>query len=154
MSDNQKQNPSKSAKPTGNRRKSRELALKGLYQYLLSPKELRLIVREMADEADFARADESYFRSLLEGVYDQIPELDTRITKFLDRAIEELSPIEHAILLISAYELIFDVSIPYRVAINEGVELAKLYGGTDGHKYVNGVLDKLAAEARPSEVSR
>ena len=154
MSDNQKQNPSKSAKPTGNRRKSRELALKGLYQYLLSPKELRLIVREMADETDFARADESYFRSLLEGVYDQIPELDARITKFLDRAIEELSPIEHAILLISAYELIFDVSIPYRVAINEGVELAKLYGGTDGHKYVNGVLDKLAAEARPSEVSR
>ena len=154
MSDNQKQNPSKSAKPTGNRRKSRELALKGLYQYLLSPKELRLIVREMADEADFARADESYFRSLLEGVYDQISELDARITKFLDRTIEELSPIEHAILLISAYELIFDVSIPYRVAINEGVELAKLYGGTDGHKYVNGVLDKLAAEARPTEVAR
>jgi N utilization substance protein B len=154
MSDNPKQSAAKSAKPTGNRRKSRELALKGLYQYLLSPKELRLIVREMADEADFARADETYFRTLLEGVYDQIPELDTRITKFLDRPIGELSPIEHAILLISAYELIFDVSIPYRVAINEGVELAKLYGGTDGHKYVNGVLDKLAAEARPSEVSR
>ncbi len=151
MSDNQKTN---SNKPAGNRRKSRELVLKGLYQYLLSPKELRLIVREMADEADFARADEAYFRALLEGVYDQIQELDTRITKFLDRAIAELSPIEHAILLISAYELIFDVSIPYRVAINEGVELAKLYGGTDGHKYVNGVLDKLAAEARPSEVKR
>jgi N utilization substance protein B len=154
MSDNPKQNAAKSAKPAGNRRKSRELALKGLYQYLLSPKELRLILREMADEPDFTRADEAYFRNLLEGVYDQIPELDTRITKFLDRPIEELSPIEHAILLISAYELIFDVSIPYRVAINEGVELAKLYGGTDGHKYVNGVLDKLAAEARPSEVSR
>jgi len=154
MSDNPKQNAAKSAKPAGNRRKSRELALKGLYQYLLSPKELRLILREMADEPDFARADEAYFRNLLEGVYDQIPELDTRITKFLDRPIEELSPIEHAILLISAYELIFDVSIPYRVAINEGVELAKLYGGTDGHKFVNGVLDKLAAEARPSEVSR
>ncbi len=154
MSDNPKQSAVKSAKPAGNRRKSRELALKGLYQYLLCPKELRLILREMADEPDFARADEAYFRNLLEGVYDQIPELDTRITKFLDRPIEELSPIEHAILLISAYELIFDVSIPYRVAINEGVELAKLYGGTDGHKYVNGVLDKLAAEARPSEVSR
>ena len=154
MSDNPKQNAAKSAKPAGNRRKSRELALKGLYQYLLSPKELCLILREMADEPDFARADEAYFRNLLEGVYDQIPELDTRITKFLDRPIEELSPSEHAILLISAYELIFDVSIPYRVAINEGVELAKLYGGTDGHKYVNGVLDKLAAEARPSEVSR
>lgn len=154
MSDNPTQSAIKSIKPTGNRRKSRELALKGLYQLLLSPKELRLIVREMADEADFARADETYFRSLLEGVYDQIPELDHRIAQFLDRPIGELSPIEHAILLISAYELIFDVSIPYRVAINEGVELAKLYGGTDGHKYVNGVLDKLAAAARPSEVSR
>ncbi len=154
MSDNPKQTAVKSSKPTGNRRKSRELVLKGLYQLLLSPKELRLIVREMADEADFARADETYFRSLLEGVFDQVSELDRRIAQFLDRPIGELSPIEHAILLISAYELIFDVSIPYRVAINEGVELAKIYGGTDGHKYVNGVLDKLAAEARPSEVSR
>ena len=141
-------------KPSGNRRKSRELVLKGLYQHLLSPKELRLIVREMADEPDFAHADEGYFRNLLEGVYAQLSDLDERITKFLDRAIAELSPIEHAILLISAYELIFDVSIPYRVAINEGVELAKLYGGTDGHKYVNGVLDKLAAEARPTELVR
>lgn len=143
-----------SKKPAGNRRKSRELVLKGLYQNLLSPKELRLVVREMADEADFARADEGYFRSLLEGVYAEMANLDERITKFLDRPIVELSPIEHGILLISGYELIFDVSIPYRVAINEGVELAKLYGGTDGHKYVNGVLDKLAAEARPNEVSR
>jgi N utilization substance protein B len=154
MSDNQKQSVGKSVKPSGSRRKSRELALKGLYQYLLSPKELRLIVHEMADEADFARADETYFRSLLEGVFEQMPELDSRIAQFLDRPIAELSPIEHAILLISAYELIFDVSIPYRVAINEGVELAKSYGGTDGHKYVNGVLDKLAAEARSTEVSR
>lgn len=154
MSDNQKQSVGKSVKPSGSRRKSRELALKGLYQYLLSPKELLLIVREMADEAEFARADETYFRSLLEGVFDKMYELDSRIAQFLDRPIAELSPIEHAILLISAYELIFDVSIPYRVAINEGVELAKSYGGTDGHKYVNGVLDKLAAEARPSEVSR
>jgi N utilization substance protein B len=154
MSDNQKQTVSKSSKPVGNRRKSRELALKGLYQYLLSPKELGLIIREMADEADFVRADETYFRSLLEGVYSQIQELDMRINKYLDRPITELSPIEHAILLISSFELIFDSSIPYRVAINEGVELAKIYGGTDGHKYVNGVLDKLAAEARPSEVSR
>ncbi len=141
-------------KPSGNRRKSRELVLKGLYQHLLSPKELRLIVREMADESDFTHADESYFRSLLEGVYAQITVLDERIVKFLDRPMHELSPIEHAILLISAYELFFDISIPYRVAINEGVELAKLYGGTDGHKYVNGVLDKLAAEARPTEVTR
>jgi transcription antitermination protein NusB len=154
MSNDKKKSTVKSSKPAGNRRKSRELALKGLYQYLLSPKELRLIMREMADEAEFSRADETYFRGLLEGVYDQLSELDSRIAKFLDRPIAELSPIEHAVLLISAYELIFDVTIPYRVAINEGVELAKSYGGTDGHKYVNGVLDKLAAEARPTEVTR
>jgi len=74
--------------------------------------------------------------------------------RLIDREIGELSPIEHAILCIAAFELIHDPSIPYRVAINEGVELAKRFGGTDGHKYVNGVLDKLAAEARPAEVAR
>ena len=90
----------------------------------------------------------------MEGVSEHIPELDGRLAQFVDRGIHELSPIEHAILCIAAYELIYDPSIPYRVAINEGVELAKRFGGTDGHKYVNGVLDKLAAEARPAEFSR
>ena len=80
--------------------------------------------------------------------------LDARIGPLLDRPITELSPIEHAILCISGYELMHDVSIPYRVAINEGVELAKIYGGTDGYKYVNGVLDKLAAEVRSEEVKQ
>ena len=73
------------------------------------------------------------------------------ISQFIDRKIDELSPIEHAVLRISGYELMFDVSIPYRVAINEGVELAKTYGGIDGHKYINGVLDKIAAQVRPQE---
>ena len=91
---------------------------------------------------------------MIEGVSDNIASLDERLAEFIDRPIAELSPIEHAILCISAYELIHDPSIPYRVAINEGVELAKRYGGTDGHKYVNGVLDKLAAQARPHEISR
>ncbi|MFM8812171.1 MAG: transcription antitermination factor NusB, partial [Methylophilaceae bacterium] len=83
--------------------------------------------------------------------FEHIADLDDRISQFIDRDINALSPIEHAILLISGYELIHDPSIPYRVAINEGVELAKQYGGTDGHKYVNGVLDKLGAQARPQE---
>ena len=91
---------------------------------------------------------------MLEGVNQHIPELDNRLARYIDRGISELSPIEHAILCIAAYELIYDPSIPYRVAINEGVELAKRFGGTDGHKYVNGVLDKLAAEARPNEFTR
>lgn len=155
MSDtDNKQSAVKAVKPGKNRRKSRELVLKGLYHSLLNKTELRQVIRELADDPDFGRADEAYFRQLLEGVSEHMAELDSRLASFVDRAISELSPIEHAILYISAYELIYDVSIPYRVAINEGVELAKLYGGTDGHKYVNGVLDKLAAETRPAEFKR
>ena len=128
--------------------------LKGIYRSFLNQSDLKLIRRELADDPDFDRADEDYFRQLIEGVSDNIASLDERLAEFIDRPIAELSPIEHAILCISAYELIHDPSIPYRVAINEGVELAKRYGGTDGHKYVNGVLDKLAAQARPHEISR
>ena len=155
MSDND--NKPTSAKPTRtgrNRRTSRELVLKGIYRSFLNQSDLKLIRRELADDPDFDRADEDYFRQLIEGVSDNIASLDERLAEFIDRPIAELSPIEHAILCISAYELIHDPSIPYRVAINEGVELAKRYGGTDGHKYVNGVLDKLAAQARPHEIIR
>ena len=155
MSDNDNKPTSAKTTRTGrNRRASRELVLKGIYRSFLNQSDLRLIRRELADDPDFDRADEDYFRQLLEGVSDNIAGLDQRIAEFIDRPIAELSPIEHAILCISAYELIHDPSIPYRVAINEGVELAKRYGGTDGHKYVNGVLDKLAAQARPHEISR
>ena len=143
-----------SSKSGRNRRTSRELVLKGIYRSFLNQSDLKLIRRELADDPDFDRADEDYFRQLIEGVSDNIASLDERLAEFIDRPIAELSPIEHAILCISAYELIHDPSIPYRVAINEGVELAKRYGGTDGHKYVNGILDKLAAQARPHEISR
>ncbi len=142
------------AKPGRNRRKSRELALKGLYSLFLSGNALQDILRELSEDEDYARADQEYFSALLAGVVEQIGALDLRLQPLLDRSIKELSPIEHAILCISGYELIHDVSVPYRVAINEGVELAKIYGGTDGYKYVNGVLDKLAAEVRPGEFKR
>ncbi|MDZ4098362.1 MAG: transcription antitermination factor NusB [Methylophilaceae bacterium] len=144
----------KAAKSGKNRRKSRELALKGIYQGLMNQSEVRKIIRDMADDVDFHRADEAYFRQLIEGVAEHMSDIEQRIGVYVDRAVAELSPIEHAILCLSAYELIYDVSIPYRVAINEGVELAKIYGGTDGHKYVNGVLDKLASEVRPNEVEQ
>lgn len=144
----------KVAKSGKNRRKSRELALKGIYQGLMNQSEVRKIIRDMADDVDFHRADEAYFRQLIEGVAEHMSDIEQRIGVYVDRAVAELSPIEHAILCLSAYELIYDLSIPYRVAINEGVELAKIYGGTDGHKYVNGVLDKLASEVRPNEVGQ
>lgn len=148
--------PRSAAKPkvSKNRRKSRELVLKGIYRALINQAEHKMVMRDLMDDPDYERADQDYLRQLLDGVLQHMPELDDRLGSFLDRTAAELSPIEHAILYLSAFELIHDPSIPYRVAINEGVELAKLYGGTDGHKYVNGVLDKLAAEARPSEVTR
>jgi N utilization substance protein B len=148
--------PKPAAKPkvSKNRRKSRELVLKGIYRALINQAEHKMVIRDLMDDPDYERADQEYLRQLLDGVLQHMPELDDRLGSFLDRTAAELSPIEHAILYLSAFELIHDPSIPYRVAINEGVELAKLYGGTDGHKYVNGVLDKLAAEARPSEINR
>lgn len=146
--------PTKKAKSSQNRRKSRELALKAVYRGLLNQTDLRQVFRDMLEDPEYKKADEAYFKQLLQGVVEHEVALDERIAKFIDREVSALSPVEHAILLISGYELIYDVSIPYRVAINEGVELAKVYGGTDGHKYINGVLDKLAASARPNEVKR
>jgi N utilization substance protein B len=139
-------------KPGKNRRKSRELVLKGVYCLLLGSGDVRTIIRDLEDDEDYLRADADYFRELMTGVAESAAQIDERLQPLLDRSIGELSPIEHAILCISGYELMHDLSIPYRVAINEGVELAKLYGGTDGYKYVNGVLDRLAADVRADEV--
>lgn len=138
-------------KPTRNRRKSRELVLKGLYRLFLNGAALRDVLDELVEDEDYTQADQAYFHALIEGVVAEQSALDQRLLPLIDRELAELSPIEHAILCIAGYELVHDLSIPYRVAINEGVELAKRYGGTDGHKFVNGVLDRLAAEVRPGE---
>lgn len=134
------------------RRRSRELALQGLYQWQLSGKEPAMIAAELAESEGFEKSDVAYFRTLLDGAVRNARELEVQITPFLDRRFVELSPIERGILLLSAYELQRELEVPYRVVINEAVELAKIYGGTDGHKYVNGVLDKLAAQLRELEV--
>jgi N utilization substance protein B len=136
-----------------NRRKSREIVVKAVYRGMLNASELKLVLRDMAEDPDYNKADEAYFKQLLALVMDNMAALDEKITQFVDRQMSELSPIEHAILRVSGAELIYDMSIPYRVAINEGVELAKIYGGTDGHKYINGVLDKLAMDVRALEIN-
>ena len=143
-----------SAKKVGtkNRRKSRELVLKAVYRGMLNESELSQIFRDMTDDPDYNKADEAYFRQLLQGVTANLSAIDDKLLNFIDRPIAELSPVEHAILRIAGCELMFDSTIPYRVVINEGVELAKIFGGTDGHKYINGVLDKFAADVRESEV--
>jgi N utilization substance protein B len=134
------------------RRRSRELALQGLYQWQLAGKDAVIIAAELAEAEGFGKSDVDYFRILLNGAIDNAPKLEAEMKPFLDRRVEELSPIERGILLLGGYELMRELEVPYRVVINEAVELAKVYGGTDGHKFVNGVLDKLAARLREIEV--
>jgi N utilization substance protein B len=134
------------------RRRSRELALQGLYQWQLAGKDPVMIAAELAETQDFDKSDVGYFRTLLNGAIANATQLEADMTPFLDRAVAELSPIERGILLLGGYELMREPEVPYRVVINEAVELAKVYGGTDGHKFVNGVLDKLAGRLREVEV--
>lgn len=142
-------------KKTGqNRRKSRELAMKAIYRGMLNEADLNAVLRDMTEDPDYNKADEAYFKSLLNATLEHASELDEKMAQFIDRKITELSPVEHAILRVSGCELMFDASIPYRVVINEGVELAKIYGGLDGHKYINGVLDKMASNVRVAEVEQ
>ncbi len=133
------------------RRKAREFALKALYEWKLSGNDAASIAQHLRDEEGYASIDDKYFLILLNGVVQEATALEAAVTPYLDRKLAELSPIESAVLLIGAYEALHCPDVPYRVVINEAVELAKSYGGTDGHKYVNGVLDKLLPVARPHE---
>jgi N utilization substance protein B len=130
------------------RRRSREFALQGLYQWQLAKTDPGTIALELADARGFDKIDGDYFRQLLHGAIASAPELEAAITPCLDRKFSLLSPVERAILLMAGYELVYCEEVPYRVVINEAVELAKAYGGTDGYKFVNGVLDKLATNRR------
>jgi transcription antitermination protein NusB len=134
-----------------NRRRSREFALQGLYQWQLSGADPATIARQLGEAKGFDKVDADYFKALLEGAVGAAPDLEKAITPLLDRAYSRLSPVERAILLLAGYELAHRPDVPYRAVINEAIELAKSYGGTDGHKFVNGVLDKLAAQLRRVE---
>ena len=139
---------------SGNRRKAREFAVQGIYQWLLNQQPVSDVVRQLRDDPGYADIDEKMFMALLNGAINEAAQLDQRLSKYVDRPIAELSPVEHAVLLLGAQELLHHLEVPYRVVINEAVELTKTFGGTDGHKYVNGVMDKLAAEARSIEVNK
>ncbi|MYM31634.1 NusB antitermination factor [Duganella sacchari] len=143
-------NPSKNRTP---RHRAREFALQGLYQWLLNNESASTVVNHIRGAHGFDKADAEHFTVLLNGAIGSSVELRATFAPLVDRGIAELSPIEHAVLLIGAYELKNNLEIPYRVVINEAVELTKSFGGIDGHKYVNGVLDKLAAQLRPDEVA-
>lgn len=141
--------PDKSA-----RTRAREFALQALYQHLVGRNEAQSIDLFTRDLIGFHKADTSHFDALLHGCIAQEADLNARITPHLDRKLTEVSPIEHGVLWIGAYELMHCPDVPWRVVINESIELAKSFGGTDGHKWVNGVLNQLAPQLRPDEVRR
>ena len=142
-------NPNKSRTP---RHRSREFALQGLYQWLLNHEDVGAIDAHLREAHGFDKADAAHFDALLYGTIKEAATLRNGLVPLIDRPLELLSPIEHAILLIGAFELTHHIEIPYKVVINEAVELTKSFGGIDGHKYVNGVLDKFAIKARATEV--
>lgn len=133
------------------RRRAREYAVQGLYQWQLAGTRVGDIERSLAEDEAFGQADQTLFTELLRGTSTNVATLEAQLSGALDRKLEELSPIERAILLLATFEFVHMPETPYRVVINEAIELAKTYGGTDGHKYVNGVLDKLAPALRPHE---
>lgn len=142
-------NPNKNRTP---RHRAREFALQGLYQWLLNNEDAGAIDAHIREAHGFEKSDTEHFNALLHGTIQQADALRAGLAPMIDRPIDQLSPVEHAALLIGAYELRNHIEIPYKVVINEAVELTKSFGGIDGHKYVNGVLDKFAATARDVEV--
>ncbi|MBS0338864.1 MAG: transcription antitermination factor NusB [Proteobacteria bacterium] len=142
----QKAAPAKTA-----RRRSREFALQALYAWQIAHCSSREIVEQVKGYDGFERANAELAETLVRGVAERSAELEALIAPFLDRSFASLSPVERAILYIGTFELLDQPQTPFKVIVNEAIELGKSFGGTDGHKFVNGVLEKLAAKLRPAE---
>jgi N utilization substance protein B len=136
------------------RARARRYAMQALYQWDLSGSDLPLIRRQFLENEDFSKADQPYFMELLSDLPKQGDVVDQNIGEFIDRPIEQLDPVERAILRIAVYELLARNDIPYRVVINEAIQLAKKFGAEQGHAFVNGVLDKAAARLRATEYNK
>jgi transcription antitermination protein NusB len=137
------------------RRLAREVAMQGLYQWRMTGNSLPVIEDNLEqDSEEWARADKPLALVLLRGAVHNVDDLESSLSGFIDRPLDEISPVERAILLLGAYELKHRIETPYRVVINEAIELTKSFGGTDGHRYVNGVLDKFAPTVRAAEVEQ
>lgn len=135
------------------RSRAREFALQALYQRLVGKNGITDIDVFTRDLAGFSKCDSVHFDALLHGCTDEANELDALIVPLLDRKMEEISPVEHAVMWIGAYEFKHCLDVPWRVVLNECIELAKEFGGTDGHKYVNAVLNGMAPALRAAEVN-
>ncbi|MBL4797279.1 MAG: transcription antitermination factor NusB [Oleispira sp.] len=134
------------------RRKARSFALQAIYQWHMAGADLAKIEAEFRADNDMSKVDMEYFHEILHGVPRELAALDKLIEPLLDRNTEDMTPVELSILRLATYELIHRIDVPYKVVINEAVELAKSFGATDGHKYVNGVVDKIAQLVRTVEV--
>ena len=135
------------------RRRSRELALQGLYQWQYTGVSASQVLRNLSELTGFDKADRAFLEKELKGAIKEAVPLRAALEPLADRKWDEVSPIERSILMIGAWELLHCPDIPYRATLNEAVELGKRFGGTEGHKYVNGILDKLAKRVRPDEVA-
>lgn len=135
------------------RRRARKVALQALYQWLMSEGDLADIEAQFSAANPIDKTDLVYFGRLLHGVADQLLLLEAAFEEFLDRPIQSLNPIEHTVLRISTYELLFVPEMPYRVVLDESVSLARTFGSQEGHRYVNGVLNNLARKVRAVEIS-
>ncbi|MCK3654713.1 N utilization substance protein B [Pasteurellaceae bacterium Macca] len=126
------------------RRRARECAVQALYSWYISQNSIEQVELNFVTDQEMKGVDMPYFRKLLRGTVENIDAVDTALRPFLDRNETEVDPIERTILRLCAYELKFELDVPYKVAINEGIEVAKVFGSDDSHKYINGILDKLA----------
>ena len=149
------------SRPTGTqkaspaaRRKARSFALQAIYQWHMAGADLAKIEAEFRADNDMSKVDLEYFHEILHGVPRELSALDQIIKPLLDRNSEEMTPVELSILRLATYEMMHRIDVPYKVVINEAVELAKSFGATDGHKYVNGVVDKIAQQVRTVEVKQ
>ncbi len=133
------------------RRKARRLIVQALYQWQLANTEPLEIEAQFREE-NTGKIDWDYFKEVFIEIPRQVDHLDAHLSPLLDRALTALDPVERALLYLGTYELAYSIDVPYKVVINESVELAKVFGATESHKYVNGVLDKLAPMLRPLEV--
>ncbi|MEC8951232.1 MAG: transcription antitermination factor NusB [Pseudomonadota bacterium] len=139
--------------PLAQRRKARRLVLQALYQWLMSGSDPLVISKQYREET-LGKVDWNYFEEVFSEIPGATQKLNESLEPLLDRELVALDPIEKALLYLGTFELANRIDVPYRVVINECVELAKIFGATDSHKYINGVLDKLASELRPAELLR
>jgi len=141
-------------KKINNRRKSRELVMKSVYRGLVNDLDMTQIKKDIQEDPDFIRADQNLYEEILSGVFKNLKPLKAELESYIDRSYDELSPIELSIMYFSLYELKHSVSVPYKVVINEAVEIAKTFGGADGYKYINGILNQAAKKNRTNEFNK